>query len=109
MSVSTSGEDRKNAGMDLAASNKADLLEIARGHARDICKTYGYADADQIAERMEGYDRLGPAAGSIFAGSEWEFTGVRIRSTRLKNNARELKRWRLVGGSMKTQEASECQ
>ena len=42
---------------------------------------------------------LGPASGSVFKGSDWEFTGERRKTKRRKSHARELKVWRLFGVS----------
>lgn len=42
---------------------------------------------------------LGPAAGSVFKGQRWKFTGRRVLATlNRKNHARELKVWRLKHG-----------
>jgi len=41
------------------------------------------------------YGDLGNAAGSIFAGKRWKFTGDRVKSRRPSAHAREIKVWRL--------------
>jgi len=91
------GESLKRGGQELAADNRADLLDQARGIARSIAANGdGTCNADQvgIAMRQAGMEELGPAAGSLFKGKEWEFTGDRVLSTRVSNHARELKVWR---------------
>lgn len=89
---------KKAVGMALASESRAELLEIARNIAREIGATGSDVDADMVGQEMErrGYsvESLGPAAGSIFKGREWEFTGRRVRSSRKSNHGRELKVWR---------------
>lgn len=92
-------ERLKREGMKQAADNSASL-----GYARMVAKHIAFTrrpyivTADDVGAELErrGYSgNLGPAAGSLFKGPEWEFTGQRIRSTRKSNHARELKVWRL--------------
>jgi hypothetical protein len=40
---------------------------------------------------------LGNAAGSLFRGGDWEWTGRRVKSARVHAHANELKVWRYVG------------
>lgn len=96
-------ERLKREGMKQAADNSASL-EFAREVAREIATKHrsdaglSCATADDVGAELErrGYSgNLGPAAGSLFKGKEWEFTGQRIRSARKSNHARELKVWRL--------------
>tara|TARA_R110000824_G_scaffold149861_1_gene320230 strand:- start:508 stop:864 length:357 start_codon:yes stop_codon:yes gene_type:complete len=98
-------ERLKNSGMELAAEPKNELLKIARDCASAVALAgNGTCNADKVAQRMGwlGYslDELGPAAGSIFKGKDWEFTGDRVNSKRITNHARELKVWRLVNNPM---------
>ena len=87
----------KAEGMQGAADAKSDLLNKARMLAATHAADHGTVTMDDVATMMEkcGLPELGPAAGSVFKGSEWEFTGQRVLSTRAKNHARELKVWRL--------------
>lgn len=96
---------RKEAGMSFSAgaSNSLDTArEIAVSLAKsrdDRCVT-----ADDVGESMDKLRMtpLGPAAGSLFSQKcNWEFTGRRVRSTRVSNHARELKVWRYIGEDVK--------
>jgi len=94
------GEQKKAEGMSLAASNRSNLLGFARKVARDIAllRPDRTASADDVgrALRRQGITQsLGNAAGSLFRGREWIFTGKRIKSKRVSNHAREIKVWRL--------------
>ncbi len=82
------------------ASERAAHLKRAREIAtllamgkHDRCIT-----ADHVGREMKrlGLQPLGPAAGSLFRGKNWVFTGNRIRSSRVTNHARELKVWKLI-------------
>ena len=95
------GNVLKSEGMESAAVNKAELLEKARDIAErtaqkrsDQCCT-----SDDVAMWMQylgyRYSDLGNAAGSIFAGKKWRFTGHRVKSRRPSAHAREIKVWRL--------------
>ena len=96
------GLNAKREGMARAADGQPALLDIAREIAVELAlgDPHQETNADQVGIRMMnlGYPRsIGPAAGSIFRGSEWEFTGRRKLSSRITNHARELKIWRFVG------------
>ena len=96
-----SGNALKNEGMQAAATHQAELLQIARNAAEWVANhiRYGTCTSDDVAMRMQylgyRYSDLGNAAGSIFAGKKWRFTGDRIRSQRPSAHAREIKIWRL--------------
>lgn len=84
--------------MARAASAKSPEVAHARAVARAIALNGdGTCHADQVAAALEkgGKPPLGNAAGSLFQTSEWEFTGRRVKSTRVQANANELKVWRL--------------
>ena len=90
----------KDEGMARAAEHEASLLSIARDCAKAVALAgNGTCNADQVGKRMammeHSIDALGPAAGSIFKGGGWEFTGDRVKSQRVSNHSRELKVWRL--------------
>ena len=86
---------RKERGMALAADAVPTLLDRAREYARSLGQ--GSVTADDVSEWLEqqGLPDLGPAAGSLFRGPEWEFTGRFVQSTRKTNHARLLRVWRL--------------
>ena len=91
-------EQLKQRGLDLAADNAVKALATARVIAKDIARVFGTANADEVGgvlKRVYGIDTLGPAAGSIFRGKEWEFTGNWIKSTRITNHGRMIREWRL--------------
>lgn len=98
------GDERKERGMAWAAANRASALEVARSVARELAmrSPTWETNADEVqrvlAERY-GWTAgvLGAAAGSIFRGSDWQFTGNRVRSEQVRNHARELKVWRYLG------------
>jgi hypothetical protein len=90
---------KKDEGMVLAAEAGEDALVMARQIAIQIARSRPSREchADDVGLEMEKRGiSLGPAAGSIFKGGGWEFTGRRVRSARKKNHARELKVWRLL-------------
>tara|TARA_Y100000310_G_scaffold182419_1_gene182517 strand:- start:808 stop:1131 length:324 start_codon:yes stop_codon:yes gene_type:complete len=98
------GADAKTTGMALAADANMDRLALARRLAAEIAsrKLSRECNADEVGREMNrrGFgSNLGPAAGSLFKGGNWEFTGRRIRSSRVTNHARELKVWRYVGAA----------
>lgn len=88
---------RKERGMALAADAVPTLLARARHLAVGVAVRKGEVTADDVSEWLElnGYPDLGPAAGSLFRGPEWEFTGRFVQSTRKTNHARLLRVWRL--------------
>jgi hypothetical protein len=91
------GVELKREGMDRAARSSSAELSFARNVARRIAiENGGLCDMDQVNDELDSYGiHLGPSAGSVFTGPEWEFTGRRLLSKRTKNHARELKIWKL--------------
>lgn len=91
----------KERGMLIAATNRAEILEMAQIFAIEIAEHRAdrLADADAVYERLgrSGQDvaLLGNAAGSIFRGPKWEFSGQRRKSARVTNHARWIMVWRL--------------
>lgn len=70
-------------------------LERARQIALTAAhKNGGTVTADDIPEDFRV--ALGPAAGSVFKTSDFEFTGKRVNSTLKSNHAREIKVWQLT-------------
>ena len=98
------GESEKRRGMEIAARSKQERLKWVRRCAENLANKNGFCHADMLAEylahrfKLDMHDLLGNAAGSIFAGREWEFTGRRIKSTRVRSHGNELKVWRLRDG-----------
>ena len=91
-------EQLKQRGLDLAEDNVPTALEQAREIAKHLALVFGTVNSDQVGKDMKAMyniDTLGPAAGSIFRGKEWEFTGNWIKSTRITNHSRMIREWRL--------------
>ncbi len=90
-------EKLKEEGKAKAASNLIEPLKLARKIARQIARIKGVVTADDVGRQLKKYgiDTLGPAAGSIFKGKEWEWTGRYIKSKRITNHSRMLREWRL--------------
>lgn len=88
----------KHEGMKRAAGARSPLLDIARDRARRLAAMQGSVTMDDVTQQLlkEGFDiaLLGPAAGSVFVPSEWEFTGQFIKSARVSNHSRLLRVWR---------------
>ena len=90
-------------GKQAAAEASSASLDQARRIARTIAvrRDDRCVTADDIGEELErlGAPQLGPEAGSVFAQkSVWEFTGRRVKSSRVSNRHRELKVWRYLDG-----------
>jgi hypothetical protein len=90
----------KTKGMARAAAHHNELLEIARDVAESIARSgNGTATMDQVAMQLMTMDYnpsdLGNAAGSVFKGNQWEFTGTRVKSNKVSSHAREIRVWRL--------------
>ena len=95
---SLSSEARKSSGMAAAATCGSDLLVLARGIARDLCREHGSCTADDVGQvlfKRHGISSLGPAGGSLFKHPDFEPTGQLTKSTRKKNHARLIYVWRL--------------
>lgn len=89
----------KRRGMASAAAHHNELLEIARDVAEAIARSGdGTVTMDQVAMQLISMDynpaELGNAAGSVFRGNRWEFTGERVKSTKVSAHAREIKVWK---------------
>lgn len=91
-------EARKLRGMETAAAARETDLDKARAIAREIASRHGTVNADEVGQMLftkHGIKTLGPAAGSLFKGGEFEMTGDYVKSTRKKNHSRLLAVWRL--------------
>lgn len=93
-------EQAKQDGMLLAAERRDDVLAFARRIAHELAsRTHEGITADDVVKELvrrgHGVHVLGNAAGSLFRGPEWLFTGQRRRSDRVHAHRNELKVWRL--------------
>jgi hypothetical protein len=97
----TDGMKLRDAGMLLASSKRAYILSYARVLAVTIAKNNPdrCVTADDVYRQLAllGHDGklLGNAAGSLFRGDRWEFTGKRKKSVRISNHARWIMVWKL--------------
>ena len=94
------GERLKAEGMALAATSRAALMDIVRAELMRIARTRAdrCATADDAQEFLVAVGRseeLGNAAGSLFRGGEWNFTGEWRKSARVSNHARVNRVWKL--------------
>lgn len=89
-------ERLKQDGMASASSKSEELLGHARTFARRYATVHGQVTADDVGRYMKaehGIETLGPAAGSIFKGKGWRFTGEYVKSKRITNHSRLLRVW----------------
>jgi hypothetical protein len=93
------GEQQRVSGMALAARSRAEVLRLARGIALTIERHAGTVTADEVQAGLiaAGFNPsdLGNAAGSLFRGKEWEFTGQWRASSRVSNHGHKNRVWRL--------------
>lgn len=91
-------ERRKEAGIAAAAEGRDYLLEIARDRARLVARERGEVTMDDVVAAMleDGFNPadLGNAAGAVFKGKEWVFTGRFVRSARVASHSNLLRVWR---------------
>jgi hypothetical protein len=89
----------KEEGMKAAAENAITPLELAREIAYELAMKHGTVNADMVGHELwirHGIKTLGPAAGSLFKGDKWQWTGEYMKSERKKNHSRMLRVWRLA-------------
>lgn len=94
------GLQLKERGLELASEKREDVLSLARKLARQIALRHPkrHCSADDVYIALTPYDLvddLGPAAGNLFRGAEWEFTGLWTPSRRSTNHGRSIRIWRL--------------
>lgn len=93
------GEQLKEEGMAVAAMNRKEQLEVARGIAKELALSGdGTTSADLVAKELyerHGIETLGPAAGSLFRGDNWHQIGYR-KTTKASSHARPIGVWRWV-------------
>jgi hypothetical protein len=87
----------KEEDMALAANTRTELLNAARFVARKIAAQRGEVYMDLVSEELakEGLlpEHLGNAAGSVFRGAEWVFTGKLHSSARKDRHAGAQRIW----------------
>jgi hypothetical protein len=94
------GQQRKREGMDVAANRRTRILALARTVAERHAELYGTVTIDDVMQGLttcglEPAD-LGQAAGSVFRGKAFKWTGAWMESKRPSNHARAVRVWRLV-------------
>ena len=95
------GNARKEHGMQLAESNRQSDLDLARSIAVELAtraadRTITADDVGRVLKRRHDIDSLGPAAGSLFKGDQWKWTGEYRKSVRTTNHGRMLRVWKLI-------------
>ena len=96
-------QQAKREGMAQACSPeyRKKLLEYARELAVHIALNYGTVNAEEVRQRFithQGVDKwlkLGNAAGSIFRGPQWRFTGQYVPSGIVSRHGAMVRVWRL--------------
>jgi hypothetical protein len=91
------GERRKELGMAHSRFTHEEVLLLARAIAKLHAFRHGTVTADDVQKELikRGLPPLGNAAGSLFRGDQWEFTGQWVKSHRVTNHARQNRTWRL--------------
>ena len=94
------GEQLKFSGMETAAISHKSVLKLARNIAKDIAggrvnREVSSDDVGKILSVKYEIASLGPAAGSLFRGKDWEWTGRFKKSERVSNHSRRIMIWRL--------------
>jgi len=95
---SAEGERLKREGMQLAAKSRPDQLAAARKIAKYLCVRDGSTNADEVLRLMAeryGIKTLGNAAGSLFTGGGFAWTGEFVKSERKHAHSNLLRVWRL--------------
>lgn len=96
-------EAAKVRGMEEAAKAKKDLLAYARKIAVEVAesrqdRTCNADDVQAVLEKRGiGVLTLGNAAGSLFRGGKWVFTGRFVKSARIHAHKNLLRVWRYIG------------
>lgn len=91
-----------DAGVERAARGKGPLLDLARRGAVEIARSRESktvtADDVQAWLVRQGIEesKLGNAAGSVFRGPQWRYTGVTVKSQRPASHGRLIRVWELV-------------
>lgn len=92
-------EEARILGMRSAALSKKEVLASAQHAVRmmALSRSSRTATADDAAKFLAeaGLEPLGNAAGSLFKGKDWEFTGCWKASERVSNHKHLNRVWRL--------------
>lgn len=98
------GEALRDMGIEMAASKPQAVMNLMLGRA--LCRNAAIRRYDRTATADDaargfikyGFDAnlLGNAAGSLFSGGQWEFTGQWKKSNRVTNHAHQNRVWRLM-------------
>lgn len=87
------------AGIAQASENKASLLRHAKRLAVEIAERQGVVTADDVAFALKAQqisiNALGNAAGGLFKGGQFEWTGRFVKSTRVASHGNLLREWSL--------------
>ena len=90
----------RDEGLEIACQNKTDAVKYAQALAESIARSRqdGTCTIDDVQAVLipEGII-LGMAAGSVFRGGSWFWTGEMRQSKRTTNHARPVKVWALKG------------
>lgn len=88
-------------GIAQAAANKPGLLAFAKDIAAEIGRKQRFVTADDVQfelnRRSVSEEALGNAAGSLFKGKVWRFTGRFVPCQRENSHGRMLRVWEYVG------------
>jgi D-serine deaminase-like pyridoxal phosphate-dependent protein len=97
------GEEARDVGKEQAALVRQQMLAEARSIAISIASSrrsrlVTIDDVQRELLRRGNYttEDLGNAAGSVFRGSAWKFTGRWYKSMRITNHARHVRIWQLL-------------
>lgn len=87
----------KEQGMQRAADKRRENLRMAQEYAKLYARRNGSVHADIVSAWLDkrGMEQLGNAAGSLFKGKEWEFTGEWVKSKKVTNHGHQNRVWRL--------------
>lgn len=94
------GEQLKNKGMKAAADANNQLLVLAQSVARELGREKRLVYMDLVSLKLAAMgitsDQLGNAAGSVFRGNVWRFTGQFHKSSRPGRRAGTQRVWEFV-------------
>lgn len=95
-------EAAKEAGIAQAGENKKQLLEYARGIAKELGRSGRAISADDVQRELERREisvhALGNSAGGLFERKHWIAVG-RVKSKRVHSHGNWLTEWRLKNES----------
>lgn len=91
----------KEQGIETASMSRSEALDLAREIALRVAsaRSSRTCTADDVYRKLydmlDDVEVLGPAAGAIFRGEDWEWRGEWIQSVRMTNHARMIRVWHL--------------